>query len=98
MQRSRWAIFPPLAMTLAFGLDPGPASPARAQGPPKPTEETPQTSVTPRGGSLAKTVHHQFQVFFYKTGVRIFPRDAAEKPVAVSGLTGTATFPLAGAP
>jgi hypothetical protein len=29
--------------------------------------------------------------------VRIFPRDAAEKPVAVSSLTGTATFALPGA-
>ena len=98
MQRSRWAIFPPLAMTLAFSLAPGHARPARAQEPPKPAEEAPQTSLTPRGGSLAKTVRHQFEVLFYKTGVRIFPHDVAGKPVAVSTLTGTATFVLPGAP
>jgi hypothetical protein len=71
---------------------------ARAQEPPRPPAEAPQTSLTPRGGVLARTEHYQFEVIFYKTGVRIFPRDAAEKPVAVASLAGTATFALPGAP
>jgi hypothetical protein len=70
---------------------------ARAQEPPKAAAEAPQTALTSRGGVLAKTGRHQFEVIFYKTGVRIFPRDAAEKPVTVSSLTGTATFALPGA-
>jgi hypothetical protein len=73
-------------MTLVLGF--GPGGPARAQEPP---------SLSPRGGSLAKTGRHRFEVFFYKTGVRIYPRDAAEAPVATSPLTGTATFVLPGA-
>jgi hypothetical protein len=80
-------------MTLAFSLDP-----ARAREPSGPAVEAPQTSLPPRGGSQAKTARHRFEVFFYKTGLRIFPRATAEKPVAVFSLTGTATFSLPGAP
>ena len=98
MQRTRWAIFPPARHDPCLQSLPGHASPALAQEPPRPAEEAPQTSLTPRGGSLAKTMHHQFEVFFYKTGVGIFPHDTAEKPLLVSGLTGTATFALPGAP
>src|SRR5262249_32882987 len=102
MQRSRPSISRALAVTLALGLNlaPGASGPARAQGPPTSAEEAPQTKpmLTPRGGTLAKTARHQFEVFFYKTGVPISPHDAAEKPVAVSSLTGTATFALPGVP
>jgi len=99
MQRSRSSNVFALAMTLAFTLDlaPGDTVAARGQEPPKPVEPL-QTSLTPRGGTLAKTGRHQFEVFFYKTGVRIFPRDAAETLVTAASLTGTATFALPGAP
>jgi hypothetical protein len=50
-----------------------------------------------RGGLLVTTPQHQFEVFFYKTGLRIFPREKAGAPVAVSKLTGSAAFSLPGA-
>ena len=50
-----------------------------------------------RGGLLVTTPRHQFEVFFYKTGLRIFPRENAGAPVAVSKLTGSAAFSLPGA-
>jgi hypothetical protein len=94
MQRSRWSLSGVLVLTMAFG--PGTIGPARAQEPSRPAAEAPQTTSTPRGGTLVKTGRHQFEVFFYKTGVRVFPRNAAEKPVAVSALNGTAMFVLPG--
>jgi hypothetical protein len=51
-----------------------------------------------RGGFLVTTPRHQFEVFFYKTGLRIFPRSTSGAPVTVSGLTGSAAFTLPGAP
>lgn len=45
-----------------------------------------------RGGLLAKTAKNQFEVFFYPTGVRVFPQDLTGTPVEVSRLTGTVTF------
>jgi hypothetical protein len=45
-----------------------------------------------RGGALARTVRHQFEVFFYSTGLRVFPLDPAGGPIDVAKLTGTATF------
>ncbi len=42
------------------------------------------------------TARHRFEVFFYKTGVRVFPRTKANVPVAVSKLTGEADFSLPG--
>lgn len=47
---------------------------------------------TTRGGLLATTTHHQFEVFFYRTGVRVFPQAGPGHPVDVSRATGTATF------
>ena len=47
---------------------------------------------TARGGLLATTPQHQFEVFFYPTGVRVFPRTTAGQPVDTSRATGTATF------
>lgn len=45
-----------------------------------------------RGGLLAKAQHSQFEVFFYTTGLRVFPQDAAGEPLDAAKLTGTATF------
>src|SRR5512135_3516614 len=51
-----------------------------------------------RGGQLVTIPRYRFEVFFYKTGLRIFPRGNAGAPVAVSKLTGSAAFALPGAP
>jgi hypothetical protein len=98
MLRSRLSKAPALALTLAFclRLATGGAT-ARAQEPPRPSAP-PQTSLSLRGGVLAKTARHQFEVFFYKTGIRVFPRDADEKPLGVASMTGTGSFSLPGAP
>lgn len=45
-----------------------------------------------RGGLLVKTDRHQFEVFFYPTGVRVFPQDKAGEAVDASRLSGSATF------
>jgi hypothetical protein len=45
-----------------------------------------------RGGALAKTARHQFEVFFYDTGLRVFLLDAAGAPVDAAKVTATATF------
>ena len=47
---------------------------------------------TARGSLLAQAGHYQFEVYFFPTGVRVFPRDAAGQPIDVGGLSGTATF------
>ncbi len=58
---------------------------AEAQEEPKPTRSA-------RGGLLATAQHVQFEVFFYTTGSRVFPRDAAGEPLDAAKLTGRATF------
>jgi hypothetical protein len=45
-----------------------------------------------RGGVLAKTGRHQFEVFFYPTGVRVFVQDNEGAAIDASRLTGSATF------
>jgi hypothetical protein len=60
--------------------------------------ESPPPARSTRGGSLAKTARHQFEVFFYKTGLRVFPKGVDGTAVDVARLTGTATFSLPGAP
>jgi hypothetical protein len=45
-----------------------------------------------RGGTLTRSAHYQFEVFFYPTGVRVFEFDADGSPVTPSALSGTATF------
>jgi hypothetical protein len=45
-----------------------------------------------RGGTQARTAHHQFEVFFYATGVRVFVSDPAGAAIGASGLKGTAAF------
>jgi hypothetical protein len=94
MHRTRGAIPGTLVLTLILSINPGGPSPAQGSEPAKPSAEVTQS---PRGGSLAKTARHQFEVFFYKTGLRVFPRDASGKPVAASSLTGSATFNVPGA-
>ena len=47
---------------------------------------------TARGGNLAKTTHYQFEVFFYKTGLRVFPLNESGKPLDIAKLAGSATF------
>src|SRR3954447_7531657 len=55
-------------------------------------QEALQSAKSARGGLLAKTAHHQFEVFFFPTGVRVLAETAAGQPVDASRATGTATF------
>lgn len=55
-------------------------------------QEQAKVAKTARGGLLAATPQHQFEVFFYPTGVRVFPQTKAGHPVDTSQATGTATF------
>ena len=55
-------------------------------------QQSAATTRTAREGNLAKTPRHQFEVFFYSTGVRVFPLDASGSSIDVSKLNGTATF------
>jgi hypothetical protein len=45
-----------------------------------------------RGGLLAKTTRHQFEVFFYPTGVRVLVETASGQRVDASRASGAATF------
>lgn len=54
------------------------------------TESKP--AISPRGGLLASSEEYRFKVFFYQTGVRVFPLDDAGRAIDTSRLTGTATF------
>ena len=47
---------------------------------------------SPRGGILATAEGHRFEIFFYPTGVRVFPLDGTGKPTDASRLSGGATF------
>jgi hypothetical protein len=76
-------------LTSLFGL--GRASLAGAE------EET-KLSYSSRGGILVATAVHRFEVFFYPTGVRVFPLDAAANTVDTSRLTASATVSYPGAP
>ena len=61
-------------------------------------EEETKVSHSRRGGILVATEEHRFEVFFYPTGVRVFPLDAAGNTVDTSGLTASATISYPGAP
>ncbi len=50
-----------------------------------------------REGTTAKTKRHQFDVFFYKTGVKVLPTNVAGAPVSAERLKGTVTFTIRGA-
>ncbi len=54
-------------------------------------EETKATK-SARGGTLAKTSRNQFEVFYYPTGLRVYPLDSAGSPIDAAKLSGTATF------
>jgi hypothetical protein len=71
--------------TLVNTWGPNPIGTARAQEESKPIKSA-------RGGALAKVGPYQFEVFFYATGLRVFPQDATGAPFDASKLTGTATF------
>jgi hypothetical protein len=45
-----------------------------------------------RGGLVTETRHYRFEVYFYGTGMRVFPERSGGTPLAVSGLAGTTTF------
>src|SRR5262245_2022351 len=47
---------------------------------------------TARGGYLAVVESYQFEVFSYRTGLRIFPQGSGGAALDASRLTGTATF------
>jgi hypothetical protein len=53
---------------------------------------------TERGGWQVTTPRHRFEVFFYNTGLRIFPSSDSGTAVTISKLTGSAAFVLPGAP
>jgi hypothetical protein len=54
--------------------------------------EGPAPTKSARGGFLVQAGSHQFEVFFYPTGVRVFPRDKSGAMVDAAKLSGTATF------
>jgi len=54
--------------------------------------EEPRPVKSARGGLLAKTQQHQYEVFFYGTGVRVFPQDNAGAALDASQFAGSATF------
>ena len=54
--------------------------------------EEPQPVKSARGGLVAKAGHRQFEVFFYTTGVRVFPQDHAGAAADAAQLAGNATF------
>jgi len=55
-------------------------------------QEDSKPALSARGGLLERSRHSQFEVFFYTTGLRVFPQDAAGVPLDAAKLTGTATF------
>jgi hypothetical protein len=55
-------------------------------------QEEVKAGKTSRGSLLAKAQNHQFEVFFYPTGLRVFPQTAAGQTVDISRASGSATF------
>ncbi|MGO9597856.1 MAG: hypothetical protein ACLP7Q_07655 [Isosphaeraceae bacterium] len=47
---------------------------------------------TSRGGMLARASQHEFEVFFYPTGIRLFIHDEAGRPAVTNQLGATVTF------
>ena len=72
-------------LTSLFGLDR-----ARLAG----AEQETKVSHSRRGGILVAAEGYRFEVFFYPTGVRVFPLDAAGNAVDTSRLTASATVYL----
>ncbi|MBV8313143.1 MAG: hypothetical protein JO344_22380 [Planctomycetaceae bacterium] len=61
-------------------------------------EEETKFSHPKRGGILVAAEGYRFEVFFYRTGVRVFPLDNAGNAVDASRLTASATFYHSNAP
>jgi hypothetical protein len=59
-------------------------------------DEASESIKSDRGGWMATTKHHRFEVFFYKTGIRVFPHDESKTPVPVATLSGNVSFSLPG--
>lgn len=55
-------------------------------------EDEPAPAKSARGGLLAKTDQHQIEVFFYPTGIRLFPQDSAGKSRDATNLSAIAIF------
>src|SRR5581483_4733079 len=55
-------------------------------------QEQAKADKSTRGGLLAKTEHHQFEAFFYPTGVRVFAWDHSGAAIDATKLDATATF------
>jgi hypothetical protein len=55
-------------------------------------QEAPKLSRSARGGNLATVGAYKFEIFFYRTGVRVFPQNASGSPIDPSKLNGVATF------
>jgi hypothetical protein len=72
-------------MVLACLAGPGVISQGMAQ-------EEMKSARSMRGGILATVEGHRFEVFFYPTGVRVFPLDDSGKPRETVRLSGHATF------
>lgn len=72
-----------LSLAIAWGI--GSPDMAGAQEPSGPARSA-------RGGALVSVGPHRFEVFFYTTGLRVFPSGAGGAAVDASRLTGTATF------
>jgi hypothetical protein len=70
---------------LALGWRPGADGVVTAQEGAKPARSA-------RGGALASIGAYRFEVFFYTTGLRVFPEDGNGAPLDAAKLTGTATF------
>jgi hypothetical protein len=47
---------------------------------------------SPRGGLIARSGQHRFEVFFFPSGVRVYPQGPTGEPLDVSRVTATATF------
>ena len=54
--------------------------------------QEPQPVKSARGGFLVKSERRQYEVFFYRTGVRVFPQDNAGAALDASQLGGNTTF------
>lgn len=74
-----------LAAVTAAGGSAAPAFVAQDQ-------ETPAAAKSARGGLLVKSKHYQFEVFYFRTGVRVFVLGVDGTPLDATVLTGTATF------
>ena len=61
-------------------------------------EEETKVSHSKRGGILVAAEGHRFEVFFYPTGVRVFPLDTAGNAVDTSRLTASVTVSYPDAP